>query len=244
MAGRRSRDEGDHVLASGLRNPYPSAPHRLPTHGFHIRCRGRSFSTNFSACYAAKHFFNLVVDGEEYKRLSSTKIKTSGGVYLESPELEEILSYKFSSPEEKRWDIPGHYRWQSFYVATGRRLNLRRPKSYEQIGPYSQEIRRATSPEISEGSRSFPTDRSHSPIPRMGGNVDRRPSSGDTGRSVREKRSDRVSLQEICDEIGMETSRARRILRARSDLSHARQGRWEWDERDALEIKKILEKSK
>ena len=241
MARKREGIDGDHDLVGGLPNPYPSAPHRLPTHGIKITCSGRSFSTAFSACYAAKHFVNLIIkDG--YKRASDTKLRSEDWVIVESPELNEILRHKFT-PAERRWEIPDHYKWQAFYVATGRRLNLKRSPSYE-ISPYSQEIRRSQrSQEISRDRRSQRSLEEKNPeVPlshphRVSGmGVGRK--SGTKGKSPDGK----ISLSEICSEIGMETSRARRILRSRSDLSHMRQGRWEWDDRDAQAIKEILRK--
>lgn len=229
MAKRRRRVEDGHDVAGGLANPWPSPPSRLPTHYIRIECEGRKFDTTFSAAYAAWHFLDAIVGDGDFKWLSHERISTSEGVIVYSPELEEIVEYD-PTPEEEAWEIPPIYKWQCFYVATGRKLKRKSTLDSQSSSPQSAHSRPGSpSPHPPDGERRGTTA---SGGPTAGGGNEARRNSGDGT----------ISISEICERIGMEPSRARRILRARADLAHLPKGRWSWDARDVDAIIAILQK--
>jgi hypothetical protein len=51
-----------------------------------------------------------------------------------------------------------------------------------------------------------------------------------------------VSIADICARIGMDPSKARRALRASTQIAHQAKGRWAWPESEVSEIIKIIKK--
>jgi hypothetical protein len=232
MARRRRGIPESHRVVEGLEKPWPSAPGRLAKFYIRIACEGRRFDATFAACYAAWHFLDAAIGDGEFKWISHERIRTTEGVEIYSPELEDIVEYD-PTPEEEAWDLPEVYKWQCFYVSTGRKLEKKIKKNIPDVDSdkvFSREDPVASLPPPHKGVGG---QRRHAEGVSLSSN-------GKVSSEVSSSSSSKVSISEICERIGMEPSKARRILRARADLSHMPKGRWAWDDRDVDAIIRIL----
>jgi hypothetical protein len=213
MAKRRRRAvDGDEVV-EGLSHPYPSSPRRLPTHYVSITCGKRYHSETFSAAYAARAFVDHVVGDQAYKWLSHTKIRTEEDVIVESPQLEDIIEHDLT-PAEKEWSISDEDKRTIFYVVTGRRLRIR---------PFNDKKMYES---VADPKRVVQTIRDNPMGPSF----------------AISKPNGLVSIGDICARIGMDPSKARRTLRASTQLAHQARGRWAWPDSEVDAIIKILKK--
>jgi hypothetical protein len=88
------------VRSLKLEEPFPSPPFRNAKYGiWHIDGENRSYC-NFCTMYAAKHAFNLLLRGCDYKFLDSKTVKLSDDRVLKSDDLEDIIEYELSDLEE------------------------------------------------------------------------------------------------------------------------------------------------
>lgn len=95
--------------------PFPNAlgKHNVSNYGFYCdnTNTGSFCFHNFHSAYAARHFLDVLIDGHEYRWLSSNKIAVANGIIIRGEGKEnvaDILDYEMTA-REREWIIPEPY---------------------------------------------------------------------------------------------------------------------------------------
>jgi len=171
-------------LEKQLGDAFPSSPVRPPNYSLAFFVDGeRTADYAFCGTYAAKHFFEAVINDRPYKWLDDRTIETSDGVKPQlrvrgsvENDLEEIIEHEYTELEEA-WALPLPYDEYAQSLARGVKHKIE-PKEEQQ-------------PQEKKPKEKKPKkERKSPPVP-----------------------DGLITIQDICAEIGMEPVEARKILR-------------------------------
>jgi hypothetical protein len=89
----------------------PSAPKVLGKYVFYYARHGESGNVSgngvsiWAAPYAAKHVFNLMVNGRDWQWDKEGVRITCGDLLISCAHMDEVVSYEFKNDEERRWHV-------------------------------------------------------------------------------------------------------------------------------------------
>lgn len=94
-----------------LHAPFPSSPMRPPVASLRFRYRGKLHHYGFTAIYAMKKMFDLVVKDHDYRWVNETTIELDDGMTIQGEgeyDLDKVIEHKYTK-EERDWELPTPY---------------------------------------------------------------------------------------------------------------------------------------
>jgi hypothetical protein len=214
---RKNSDTGEGVVEGRDIIPQdylPASPRRNPTHSLKVWNGSRFATFAWTKAFAAKKAVDFLIGEDEYKWLDNRTIITDSGIKIKSDELEDIMEHEFSKSEQE-WDFAPH----------------------DQDGFALRAMRKS--------DEDLVTERKERNV-RTAYVGDERPKASRKEKGSSKPRASRdglVTIQAICEELGIDPRDARRVLRGSKTFQKGESG-WAWPEGQADEVRKFLGKQK
>lgn len=200
-----------------LPDPHHSWPRKSNalSYGFHLWYQGRRNFHTFAQPYAAKHFINLILDGDTFTWENTYTIISERGVKIQAEgyfDLERTIEYEFTSEE------------RSFVFSEPERsVYTRFPRDGKQGPAYKHD----DDYDDAAGTTTLPNPNADIPTPPKRIRAPRTPSTRTTPVPRPAPTGDTFSAADVAQSLNTDAKAIRTALR-KAAVAKPDSGRWEW----------------